>query len=427
MPRASRLVLATDREVRNAKASVPGRIAEFRIKGARNLVLRITPSGTKIWTFLYASPATGRHRKLAIGAYPSKTLAVAKDETVRLDVAVRDRRDPLLEREAENAAGNFSALAKRYMEEHERKNARDGQPSCSTREAQRLLDADILPAIGQHKVEAIKRQHVAAVVEAAADRGSYVVADRVLGLVRAIFNWAISTGRLEANPTAGLKKRNTAKPRIRVLSQAEICSLWNALDGELDRPSAGELRIPGLAISDALKLQLLLGLRVGEVLGAAKSEIDLKRRTWIVPALRTKARREHRLPLSDMACKILRGALQRSGSSPWLFPSHTAEGPIRPHSATTAIRRLRTGIDLDNASTHDLRRTLATGLGDMEVPEEVIDRVLNHAPKTVAGRHYNHAKHHEPMRRALDAWASRLQSIVADESNIVLFRARRVE
>ena len=48
---------------------------------------------------------------------------------------------------------------------------------------------------------------------------------------------------------------------------------------------------------------------------------------------------------------------------------------------------------------------MVTGLGDMGIPEEVIERVLNHAPRSVAGRHYNHAKYHEPMRRALDAWA----------------------
>jgi Arm DNA-binding domain len=77
MPRASSRLLANDREVRNAKPRL-GQITEFRIKATRNLVLRITPSGTKIWTFLYASPATGRHRKLAIGTYPAKSLTQRK-------------------------------------------------------------------------------------------------------------------------------------------------------------------------------------------------------------------------------------------------------------------------------------------------------------------------------------------------------------
>jgi len=63
----------------------------------------------------------------------------------------------------------------------------------------------------------------------------------------------------------------------------------------------------------------------------------------------------------------------------------------------------------------------------MGIAEEVIERVLNHAPRTVSGRHYNHAKHFKSMQHALEEWAERVQAIVADESNIVVFRARTVE
>jgi integrase len=401
MPIASRNVLATDREVQNAKPR--SERVEFRIKGVKNLVLRVAPSGTKSWVFLYASPASGQRRKVSIGTYPALRLVQAKHEALRLTLAVQNRRDPLLERRTERNAESFEALARRYMREHERKNARGGQPSQSTREAERLLNVDILPDIGAHKAEAVTRLHVMTVVEAVADRGSYVAADRVLGLIRAIYNWAIATGRLDVNPTLGLKKRNVSRPRARVLTPDEIRSLWLALD---------TVSSPCVEIRDALRLQLLLGVRIGEPLGAAKSEIDLERGVWTIPALRTKSRRELRLPLSPLATSILRSAVERAGASSWLFPSPTGDGYTRPHSATTALRRLRNRIGLVDASTHDLRRTLATGLGDMGVPDEVIERVLNHAPRTVAGRHYNHSKHFEPMRRALEAWAEHVKAIV---------------
>ena len=290
-------------------------------------MLRITARGAKVWTYLYASPTSGQRRKLALGTYPGKSLAAAKDEALRLAVAVRDRRDPLLERTVDASAETFSTLAKRYLAEHERKNARDGAPSRSTREARRLLDADILPTLGRHKADAIKRQHVMTVVEAAADRGSYVIADRVLGLIRAIFNWAISTGRLESNPTLGLKKRNASKPRERVLTADEIHTLWRAFDGDRD---TDELHLPGPQICAALKLQLLLGLRIGEALGASKNEIDFRQCLWTIPAIRTKARREHRLPLPAMAMAVLRSSVERAGNNRWLFPSSNSELPIRP-------------------------------------------------------------------------------------------------
>ena len=77
-----------------------------------------------------------------------------------------------------------------------------------------------------------------------------------------------------------------------------------------------------------------------------------------------------------------------------------------------AMLRLRSCIDIAGVRTHDLRRTFATGLGDMGVPNEVIERALNHAPRTVKGKHYNHAKHFEALRRALEAWSERLRAIV---------------
>ncbi len=312
MPKSSSLVLATEREVKNAKPG--GQRTEFRIKGARNLVLRVTPGGTKSWAFLYASPGSGQRRKLSMGTYPARGLAEAKIEALRLTLAVQAGKDPIHEQEAERAADTFSSLARKYIDEHSKKFARGSRRSPATNEAERILRIDILPTIGRHRAESVTRRHVMDVVEAVASRGAYVAADRVLTIIRAIYNWANSTGRLEANPTLGLKKRNASRARERVLSDDEIRSLWDALE----RPSklSAELR-------DAYKLQLLLGLRIGEVLGAEKSEVALDRAVWIVPAIRTKSGREHPLPLSTAAKDILQTAAQRAAESPWNERAHS--------------------------------------------------------------------------------------------------------
>ena len=210
---------------------------------------------------------------MALGVYPSISLSKAKDTAQRLAIDVRDGIDPLAQRRAIRTADTFAALASRYMAEHQCKNARFGKQSRWTDETQRLLDKDILPVIGIHRAEAITRQQIMATVEAVADRGSYVIADKVLALIRAIYNWAIATGRLEVDPTRGLKKRNASRPRERILSKAEIRSLWCDLDASTI----------SLKIRDALRLQLLLGLRISEVLGANKSEINLVHRVWIIP------------------------------------------------------------------------------------------------------------------------------------------------
>ena len=102
MPKASSFVLATDREVQNAKPK--GARAEFRIKGAQNLVLRVSATGTKTWAFLYSRPTNGRRCKLSLGAYPAIGLTKAKQEAMALTVAVLGGKDPLHQRREERAA-----------------------------------------------------------------------------------------------------------------------------------------------------------------------------------------------------------------------------------------------------------------------------------------------------------------------------------
>jgi integrase len=83
---------------------------------------------------------------------------------------------------------------------------------------------------------------------------------------------------------------------------------------------------------------------------------------------------------------------------------------------------------MEHWTFHDLRRTCSTELGKLGVPDHVIDRVLNHAAKTVADQHYNQHDYLPEKRHALDAWAARLAEIVGSAPapmNVVPMRSRR--
>ncbi len=299
VPRLSKRMLATDRQVQAANTS-----GEFKIKGVRNLVLRITAAGTKSWSYSYLSSPTGRWRKISLGSYPTVSLVEARDRALSLGGAVRQGKDPLESLLGEQVS--FADLAKCFVEE-----ARHRLKPSWCGELERILRADVVPVLGGLRASMVRRSDVALVVEKVASRGRYVAADRVLGIVRAVFNWANATGRLEGNPTTGLKKRNTSRPRSRVLDDDEIRLFWRLLK---------ESKI-SVEVCDALRLQLLLGLRISEAMGTAKNEIDIGTGVWTIPAGRTKSRRSHVLPLPELACSILEAALARSRSDVWLFPS----------------------------------------------------------------------------------------------------------
>jgi integrase len=111
-------------------------------------------------------------------------------------------------------------------------------------------------------------------------------------------------------------------------------------------------------------------------------------------------------PLSDFALELLRAASERAARVSCFLPSPVDSKPIRKRSATRAVTRIASDTGVLDIGTHDLRRMLATGLGEMGVADELIERVLNLAPRTVAGKHYKHAKLFEGMRTALEARSS---------------------
>lgn len=264
MPKASTHVLSTDREIR-AATSASAR-TDFRIKGAPGLQLRVTERAAKTWALAYRSPLTGKWTKFAIGTYPSISLAEAKERAQDLAVHVRKGVDPVHDKRRQAHLENFENLSKLYMKEHETRNAREGKRSRSSDDAQRILDRDILPKLGSSKAELIRRHHVMQVVEAVADRGALVSADRSLGLVRAIFRWACGSGRLEHDPTIGLKRRATSKPKSRVLTDNEIKLFWAAIE---NMPGMGE------DIRDALRLQLLTAARQSASVGNSPTSAAL--------------------------------------------------------------------------------------------------------------------------------------------------------
>jgi hypothetical protein len=71
MPRTSRALISTDREIYASKPPADGRNrAEYRIAGAPGLVLRVTPDGRRSFVAWLKRLKTGAWQKFTIGHYP---------------------------------------------------------------------------------------------------------------------------------------------------------------------------------------------------------------------------------------------------------------------------------------------------------------------------------------------------------------------
>jgi integrase len=231
-----------------------------------------------------------------------------------------------------------------------------------------------------------------------------------------MWKWAVAADIVENNATSGLPRYDRGTPRERVLAPEEIAALWHWL------PESG---IPA-AHANVLRLCLLLGARCGEVAGMWPAEIDLERRIWTLPAARSKNGQPRVTPLVGLAWDILSNRLATGGQEA-LFPTETGKPLTAAHVGNMLLRRT---LPIPIFVTHDLRRTLATGMDEMGISRETIAAVLGHAiggaELATLRRHYIHSESLDPKRRALEAWSRRVAALIDGEmaaSTVVPFHA----
>lgn len=369
--------ISADRGAQAAKPGTNDERIDYAVKGECGLRLRVSARKdggvNKIWSLLYTRKSDNKKCRLTLGEYPAMSLAEARQVAGRHRNAVREGADPAQTRREEKKADTFVDLAGEWLTRHAKLKKR------SWREDERMLNHDILPVIGAMKIEMVKTADIVTVVDAVADRGASYQANRVLVLVRTIFNWGFKRGKVEVNPAARVEKPGSETGRMRALSPDEVRQFWLGLDQVSLSP---QMRI-------VFRLSLLLGQRLNELVLARKSEFDLEARRWDIPGTRAmprgrkdsgaKNKRNHPLPLSDHAVSLLHEAFVLSGDSEWLFPSPVHENePVGFTAAPRAWGRVRRELGLDDVQARDLRRSFATVAGWCGFLNAQIGLVLNH-------------------------------------------------
>jgi len=161
----------------------------------------------------------------------------------------------------------------------------------------------------------------------------------------------------------------------------------------------------GLVVKNALKLKLILFPRANELLGAKWTEIDFKKKEFLVPATRMKGKNpvEQLIPLPTQAIKLFREIQEINGHYEHVFASPNK--PRQPISGNALIRAMW-GMELKNrCSPHGLRRTASTALNEAGFNPDYIERSLAHLSNSVR-QIYNKAQWLEGRRVMHQLWAN---------------------
>lgn len=389
----------TDLAVRNAKPTATAR----KLSDGGGLQLLVTATGSKLWRLAYRFD--GKQKQLALGAYPTITLADARTAREDAKKLLASGIDPSLQAKLEkvaratSSANTFSVIADEYLD----KMRREGRADATLEKTTWLLGF-ARPDLGNRpmaEISAVEVLHVLRKVEA---RGKLESARRLRSTIGSVFRYAIATARAENDPTFALRGALTTPrvtPRAAVTDEKALGALLRAVDAYDGQPVT---RI-------ALQLAALLFPRPGELRLAEWREFDLSAAVWAVPAARTKMRREHRVPLSRQAVQRLAELSSMTGAGKRAFPSvRSAMRPISDGTLNAALRRL--GYTKDEATSHGFRATASTLLNESGLwNPDAIERQLAHVEGNDVRRAYARGEHWEERVRMMQWWADRLDEL----------------
>ena len=407
--------------VESVKPPTSGRL-EITDSILPGLVLRVGANDYR--SYLVRGRIHGHHGpvvRITLGSCALMPLAEARDEARTLLLAMRKGIDPREEKRIQEAQAvaarntTFAAVVAQWDKEHLSR-------LRSYRESRRIVEKHLLPRWKNRQISDIKRGDIAAVIRGLQSTPGTAI--RTLALCKNIFAWAASPARpeheqLPVDPSLTLKPAQfglTHGKRDTALSLAMLRAIWSAC-GEIEEPWAG----------DYIKLLLLSGQRRAEIAGLKWAEVSFDESVILLPASRMKSKKAHEVPLSTAMVDILNRLYPQTSSSGYVFGRSIDKSVITrmmTRFRRLVAERLEEGAELQQWTIHDLRRACRSGMGAAGVSVDVAERVLAHAMPNLIGTYDVHAYRSE-KRRALEAWAQRLDGIVNPRENVVTPLLRR--
>lgn len=410
------------------KARLRGEPAVYQIKGTPGLHLAVLGDGRGSWRLRYRPRRGALQRWHTIGDARTIELGDAITKARELLAGLQlEGIDPKAAADKEAAAKlTFADVYREWLDNPGRKRKLRGR---TRGEYDRIFKSHVEKRIGSTKIALLDKMTVKTKLEeirkATTDlkRGHRgLQATKSLTLIRMVCRYALQKEYCDKDPTFGVDRPvPDAHPngkQHRPPTNEELKLLWSGADTM--QPQTAR----------AFKLIVLLGKRVGEILGALKSEVELgESASLFIPGTRegNKSREDQRVPLPPLALGLIEEQIAASGESPFLFPGdpktrrkreqcRDKEIPMSRHTPSHALRELSTELAIaENVRLHDMRGLIVDQLAAMRVPAEYRSHVLHHTgdmKATLAARTYTTHDFMDEKRRALELWEKRLLEIV---------------
>lgn len=391
---------------RGIQVALKAAIGPRKLSDGSGLYLAVMGQGRGKWRLKYR--LGGVEKVYTIGPYPAVGLAQARRERDEARALVLAGRDPVAERRAARLAPSqamtFAAAAEAWLEFR-----RPGWRPVHYTVTSQALRRDVFPVIGALPLDLVRPPMVAEVVKRILARGVHDTASKILQNIGRIYRWARAQGWCQTDPSDGVRELLPAKPRAgRMPALLDPAALRGVL-------LAAESANLSPAIRMAHRLLAFTAVRIGNIIEARWSEVDLDSGVWTIPRSQMKSRHgynDHKVVLCPQiraelaAWKRATVGIQRPGGD-YLFPSPTGSTKTITRDGIEKAYRETLGLR-DRHSPHGWRSSFSTLAREHGFSRDVVELALDHIHDTEVVRAYDRGERMAERVRLMLWWGELL-------------------
>ncbi|WP_187647225.1 tyrosine-type recombinase/integrase [Nitrosophilus labii] len=342
----------TDKTIKEAKTKEK----EYKIPDGDHLYLRVRPSGTKTFVFIYNSPIDGKRKTLTIGTYPQITLKQAREARDKANRLLAQNLDPILEREKEKFQNNltFQTILYEFIQWRSTKVKENTLKSDKKR-----INNYIIPFFGNKKLTDIEISHLLEFIKYIQNKkfnkdnksssNKIDTIQKNFILLNLIFKYAINKQYIKNNPLTNFDLSMVIGKK----EEKHYNSLTKAEDMRDFLSKLQKADIPLIA-KLAIEFQALTAQRVSNVVNLKWKYIDFSNNIITFPKETMKTNKEHRIPVTSRVKEILEIIKTQNFNDIFVF-AYQRDKPITDSTINDYIQRIN-----PNISSHSFRGTFRT-------------------------------------------------------------------
>lgn len=380
------------------------------IADGRGLSVRVSKSGCLTFVFLFRHG--DRHSApiwMSLGRYPDMTLKQAREKRDQCRSWLSLGLDPRIENKL-HRENLFQPVTVKESIDYWFENYAKEKRKESVR-IYRRYEKYIFPYIGDYPAERCTLTEWLECFDRIKKVAPVQSASMLIEL-KQIFKFCRVRQYVNCNVLNDLSPTDVGKyqeKRERILCDDYLADLWGVyFHGD------GKSRVMNYKKRMAI-LCLVFGCRHGEVRISSWSEWDFNNWTWTVPKSHSKNGMEIVRPVPHRLRQWITDLHEETKRDKYILGKFCSCSTVSAQGCTNWLSLKHT----QRWSLHDLRRTISTRLNDMGVDFIVVEQLLGHAIKGVAGI-YNRSQYLEQKLHALDKWCDFLDGLyeVKFRSNI---------